>query len=387
MGRFLGLSALALLFATSTYATQAVVNYSPVTGVSQDGTCGNGVTCVGSTYGSCCSADGVCSTVDACGDGCQPLFGICPSSVLQKRSALQDIELEKLAIEKRELEARATTSSACTSPTTSLVTCVASKTSVIKAHEANPTSFCSSWNANKPHSSSPFTAYGIASAIGVSNACSCILADAGTTTKAATTTKKSSSLTVSIAKDAVTSSALTCVSSKIAVIESMEANPTSFCSSWNANKPHSSSPFTAQGIASAIGVSNACSCILANPAQYAISTSKTSSSAALTCVASKISVIESMEANPTSFCSSWNANKPHSSSPFTAEGIASAIGVTNACSCILANPASWAITTKKMSTTTSSTSSSTSASSSACTLKERRRKRRDIAAITPAPVL
>ncbi|KAI1369168.1 carbohydrate esterase family 4 protein [Xylaria arbuscula] len=44
--------------------------------VSIDGDCGNGVTCDGSEFGTCCSQFGYCgSTDDYCGTGCQPDFG------------------------------------------------------------------------------------------------------------------------------------------------------------------------------------------------------------------------------------------------------------------------------------------------------------------------
>ncbi|KAI0528113.1 carbohydrate esterase family 4 protein [Xylaria bambusicola] len=44
--------------------------------VSIDGSCGNGVTCDGSGFGTCCSQYGFCgSTDDYCGTGCQPAFG------------------------------------------------------------------------------------------------------------------------------------------------------------------------------------------------------------------------------------------------------------------------------------------------------------------------
>ncbi len=50
--------------------------------ISQDGTCGEGkVTCVGSTWGQCCSAHGFCGhTDDYCGAGCNPEFGSCSSA-------------------------------------------------------------------------------------------------------------------------------------------------------------------------------------------------------------------------------------------------------------------------------------------------------------------
>ncbi|KAI0879716.1 carbohydrate esterase family 4 protein [Hypoxylon argillaceum] len=44
--------------------------------VSTDGSCGSGVTCDGSGFGTCCSQFGFCgSTTDYCSAGCQPAFG------------------------------------------------------------------------------------------------------------------------------------------------------------------------------------------------------------------------------------------------------------------------------------------------------------------------
>ena len=53
------------------------------TSVSRDGTCGqsSGLTCQGSTFGSCCSASNYCgSSPSYCGIGCQSGFGTCGSS-------------------------------------------------------------------------------------------------------------------------------------------------------------------------------------------------------------------------------------------------------------------------------------------------------------------
>ena len=44
--------------------------------ISTDGSCGDGTTCQGSEFGDCCSQYGWCgSSVDYCGEGCQPEFG------------------------------------------------------------------------------------------------------------------------------------------------------------------------------------------------------------------------------------------------------------------------------------------------------------------------
>lgn len=45
---------------------------------SVDGDCGNGVTCIGSKYGDCCSEHGYCGRTDSyCNAGCQSAFGLC----------------------------------------------------------------------------------------------------------------------------------------------------------------------------------------------------------------------------------------------------------------------------------------------------------------------
>ena len=54
--------------------------YSKIPIVSQNGACGNGVTCLGSVFGNCCSKNGYCgSSADYCSltARCQPLFGSC----------------------------------------------------------------------------------------------------------------------------------------------------------------------------------------------------------------------------------------------------------------------------------------------------------------------
>ncbi|KAI5928687.1 carbohydrate-binding module family 18 [Camillea tinctor] len=46
--------------------------------VSEDGTCGDGVTCAGSSFGNCCSVNGWCgASIDYCGQNCNPDFGDC----------------------------------------------------------------------------------------------------------------------------------------------------------------------------------------------------------------------------------------------------------------------------------------------------------------------
>jgi hypothetical protein len=48
--------------------------------ISTEGSCGNGVTCQGSSFGICCSGHGYCGSTDEyCGTGCNSAFGTCGS--------------------------------------------------------------------------------------------------------------------------------------------------------------------------------------------------------------------------------------------------------------------------------------------------------------------
>lgn len=66
---------------SSSGATRTIISTSPTgTGVSTNGLCGNGITCAGSRYGSCCSAFGFCGTGDdycLVENGCQKNAGTC----------------------------------------------------------------------------------------------------------------------------------------------------------------------------------------------------------------------------------------------------------------------------------------------------------------------
>ena len=59
--------------------TSSSPSATPTTKVTTDGQCGaNGATCLGATFGNCCSSSGWCGTSDAhCGTGCQAGFGNC----------------------------------------------------------------------------------------------------------------------------------------------------------------------------------------------------------------------------------------------------------------------------------------------------------------------
>ncbi|KAK4984980.1 hypothetical protein LTR50_006254 [Elasticomyces elasticus] len=69
------------LVAATSPASSASSPASSTLKVSTDGSCTNGITCLGSTFGDCCSGHNWCgSTPDYCGDGCQAGFGTCGTS-------------------------------------------------------------------------------------------------------------------------------------------------------------------------------------------------------------------------------------------------------------------------------------------------------------------
>jgi len=58
--------------------TEIARDTTPTLQVSSDGTCGPGITCLGSIFGSCCSEHYYCGTGETyCGTGCHPAFGSC----------------------------------------------------------------------------------------------------------------------------------------------------------------------------------------------------------------------------------------------------------------------------------------------------------------------
>ncbi|CAK7230130.1 hypothetical protein SCUCBS95973_007467 [Sporothrix curviconia] len=68
---------------SSSSGSASVASSTASSGLQQtvDGNCGKGVTCFGSRFGSCCSANGFCGrTADYCGQSCQPQFGACSDS-------------------------------------------------------------------------------------------------------------------------------------------------------------------------------------------------------------------------------------------------------------------------------------------------------------------
>ncbi|KAK1764471.1 hypothetical protein QBC33DRAFT_595257 [Phialemonium atrogriseum] len=63
---------------SSSRPTSTASSPSPTPKVSEDGSCGNGVTCAGSEFGTCCSEHGYCGDGDNyCLAGCQQAFGKC----------------------------------------------------------------------------------------------------------------------------------------------------------------------------------------------------------------------------------------------------------------------------------------------------------------------
>jgi len=75
-----------LFLAVNLLLILGLVSATPATSaraVSPDSSCGGsaGYTCLGSSFGNCCSAYGWCGSTDAyCGTGCQSAFGTCGSN-------------------------------------------------------------------------------------------------------------------------------------------------------------------------------------------------------------------------------------------------------------------------------------------------------------------
>lgn len=69
---------------TSKAPTKTTTSVGPTrTGASTDGTCGNGITCSGTRWGTCCSASGYCgvgSEYCSVANGCQPAWGSCDAA-------------------------------------------------------------------------------------------------------------------------------------------------------------------------------------------------------------------------------------------------------------------------------------------------------------------
>ncbi|KAI0022011.1 carbohydrate-binding module family 18 [Xylariomycetidae sp. FL0641] len=66
---------------TPTITTTRPTEPTSTLAVSSDGTCGTGVTCIGSKYGNCCSENGWCgASIDYCGSNCNAEFGTCTES-------------------------------------------------------------------------------------------------------------------------------------------------------------------------------------------------------------------------------------------------------------------------------------------------------------------
>ncbi|KAE8443402.1 hypothetical protein EG329_001883 [Mollisiaceae sp. DMI_Dod_QoI] len=57
--------------------------------ITTNGMCGNSTTCIGSSFGSCCSKFWYCgNSLDYCGTGCNPLFGACVGGAVPSSSSI-----------------------------------------------------------------------------------------------------------------------------------------------------------------------------------------------------------------------------------------------------------------------------------------------------------
>ncbi|RDL35375.1 uncharacterized protein BP5553_07306 [Venustampulla echinocandica] len=71
----------------------------PTQTVSTDGSCSASVTCLGSTFGNCCSEHSYCGSTSAyCGTGCQPASGNCGSNTTPTQVLLLEIAAPRMGI-------------------------------------------------------------------------------------------------------------------------------------------------------------------------------------------------------------------------------------------------------------------------------------------------
>ena len=110
---------------SSTRASSAPVS-TPTKKVSTDATCGgtNGYTCLGSTFGNCCSSGGWCGSTSAyCGTGCQSGFGNCGSNTGSGSSSVKSSSTTKAASS----TVKATSASPSATPSGSALQCLNGK--------------------------------------------------------------------------------------------------------------------------------------------------------------------------------------------------------------------------------------------------------------------
>lgn len=138
-----------------TSSSTSSVSSGVPTAVSTDGSCGGstGETCLGSTFGNCCSQYGYCGSTSAyCGTGCQPAFGNCGSNSASSASSSASSKASSSSIRKISTSGSASSSSKGSSTSnTSLVPSSSGKGS------STPTTASQSSSSPKASSSTTLT--------------------------------------------------------------------------------------------------------------------------------------------------------------------------------------------------------------------------------------
>ncbi|KAH9433433.1 hypothetical protein MCOR02_005480 [Pyricularia oryzae] len=183
---------------------------SPGPKVSQDATCGNGVTCQGSKWGNCCSSHGWCgSSKDYCGAGCQSLFGTCDgvSTSSTSRSATAGGSSTSSTLTTSRTTTSSTTSSSVTSLTTSSTTTTSgsltSSTSVTTTTSSSSSSSSTSSSASSS-SSSTSTSTSTTSTQGLPTVTVTTISDDATSTSASSSAASSTQTASSTASSSST---------------------------------------------------------------------------------------------------------------------------------------------------------------------------------------
>ncbi|RDW70073.1 hypothetical protein BP5796_08470 [Coleophoma crateriformis] len=173
--------------------------------VSFDGSCGPHITCVGSQWGNCCSGAGYCgNTTDYCGTGCQSAYGNCPStSTLLSTSASTATSLLSSVVSTSTSAVISTSSSTIGSLTSSSTS--SSSTSPSTKASTSSTSSSTSTGTTTTTSAIPLTSSSSSSAISTKTSTLTTSGKPATSTTTIFSSPSSSSTPISVTKASVTS--------------------------------------------------------------------------------------------------------------------------------------------------------------------------------------
>ncbi|KAL2258723.1 hypothetical protein VTK26DRAFT_7855 [Humicola hyalothermophila] len=122
--------------------TRSTISVAPThTGASTDGTCGNGVTCVGTPWGDCCSVYGYCGAgEDYCSaeKGCQAAWGECDGVAPSSPTRRSIISTRSTVATRTTIATKTTITTRSTIPTTSTIV-TSTSTSSSTSSAAQPT--------------------------------------------------------------------------------------------------------------------------------------------------------------------------------------------------------------------------------------------------------